>query len=159
MKIRNNTLPRAVGPYGPVHATACDTAGMHGAASGEGRHGELRRDGRGRAAVQRGKQVFMTAGGCARCHYGVALTDINSGVLHSPAEVGQDPAYALRTATKMYRTTPLRGLWNPPQLRGPYFHDGSAGTLAQVVDHYVAVFRLSLSVQQRADLVAYLKTL
>lgn len=111
------------------------------------------------ATIQRGKQVFMGAGGCANCHYGVALSDINAGVLHSPAEVGQDPAYALRTATKLYRTTPLRGLWNPPQLRGPYFHDGSAATLAQVVDHYIAVFALHLSTQQKADLVAYLKTL
>jgi cytochrome c peroxidase len=65
----------------------------------------------------------------------------------------------LRTATKLYRTTPLRGLWNPPQLRGPYFHDGSAATLEQVVDHYAAVFHLSLSAQQKSDLVAYLKTL
>jgi mono/diheme cytochrome c family protein len=111
------------------------------------------------SAAQRGKQVFMGAGGCASCHYGVALSDINSGVLHSPAEVGQDPAYALRTATRLYRTTPLRGLWNPPQLRGPYFHDGSAATLQQVVDHYAAVFHLSLSSQQKSDLVAYLKTL
>ena len=110
-------------------------------------------------AAMRGKQVFMGAGGCASCHYGVALSDINAGVLHSPAEVGQDPAYALRTATKLYRTTPLRGLWNPPQLRGPYFHDGSAATLGEVVDHYVAVFHLSLSAQQKSDLVAYLKTL
>ena len=111
------------------------------------------------AAAQRGKQVFQGAGGCASCHYGVALSDINAGVLHSPSEVGQDPAYALRTATKLYRTTPLRGLWNPPQLRGPYFHDGSAATLEQVVDHYVGVFHLALSPQQKADLVAYLKTL
>jgi mono/diheme cytochrome c family protein len=111
------------------------------------------------AAVQRGKEVFMSVGGCARCHYGVTLSDINAGMLHSPAEVGQDPAYALRTATKLYRTTPLRGLWNPPQLRGPYFHDGSARTLAQVVNHYITVFGLTLSAQQQADLVAYLKTL
>lgn len=111
------------------------------------------------SAIQRGRQVFMGAGGCANCHYGVALSDINAGVLHSPAEVGQDAAYALRTATKLYRTTPLRGLWNPPQLRGPYFHDGSAATLEQVVEHYVTVFHLSLSEQQKADLVTYLKTL
>lgn len=112
-----------------------------------------------RAAVQRGKQVFMGAGRCASCHYGVAYTDDNAGVLHSPAEVGQDPAYALRTATKLYRTTPLRGLWHPPQLRGPYFHDGSAATLEDVVDHYVRQFDLHLSAGQRADLVAFLKTL
>ena len=111
------------------------------------------------SAVQRGKDVFMGAGGCATCHYGVALTDVNDGILHSPASVGQDATYANRTATKMYRTTPLRGLWHPPQLQGPYFHDGSARTLEEVVDHYVTTFGLTLTSQQRTDLVTYLKTL
>jgi mono/diheme cytochrome c family protein len=110
-------------------------------------------------AVRRGRQVFMGAGGCASCHYGVALSDINDGVLHAPAAVGQDPAYALRSATKMYRSTPLRGLWNPPRLDGPYFHDGSAATLEQVVEHYVSHFGLSLTAAQKADLVSFLKTL
>jgi cytochrome c peroxidase len=73
--------------------------------------------------------------------------------------VGQDPAYALRSVTNLYRTTPLRGLWLPPQLKGPYFHDGNAATLAQAVDHYVKLFNLSLTAQQKADLVEYLKTL
>jgi cytochrome c peroxidase len=84
---------------------------------------------------------------------------VNSGRLHTPAEVGHDPAYALRSATKRYRTTPLRGLWHPPQLEGPYFHDGNAATLADAVDHYVRLFTLSLTGQQEADLVEYLKTL
>jgi cytochrome c peroxidase len=65
----------------------------------------------------------------------------------------------MRTATKEYRTTPLRGLWNPPQLTGPYFHDGKAATLEAVVEHYVARFSLSLTAQQKADLVEYLKSL
>jgi cytochrome c peroxidase len=43
-----------------------------------------------------------------------------------------DPAYAMRTATKRYRTTLLRGLWQ----HGPCFHDGSAATLADVVEQY-----------------------
>ena len=75
------------------------------------------------------------------------------------AEVGQDPEYALRSATKLYRTTPLRGLWHPPQLEGPYFHDGKAKTLDDAVDHYVDLFDLELSNQQKRDLVEYLKTL
>jgi len=112
-----------------------------------------------RAAAQRGKHVFMTVGGCASCHYGVALSDVNAGILHAPAEVGQDPQYALRSATRLYRTTPLRGLWHPPQLQGPYFHDGSAATLEDVVEHYVTTRGLVLTAQQRADLVAFLKTL
>ena len=61
--------------------------------------------------------------------------------------------------TKLYRTTPLRGLWHPPQLTGPYFHDGHALTLGAVVDHYVQLQGLTLTPRQRMDLIEYLKTL
>ena len=60
-----------------------------------------------------------------------------------------------RTASKQYRTTPLRGLWQHP----PYFHDGSAKTLGDVVAHYNRVRSLRLSAQQQRDLVEYLKSL
>ena len=66
-----------------------------------------------------------------------------------------DAAYAQRTTTKRYRTTPLRALWQHP----PYFHDGSAATLDDVVTHYDAVLQLQLSEAQRADLAEYLRTL
>ena len=111
------------------------------------------------AAARRGRAVFAGAARCASCHLGGALTDVNAGRLHSPDAVGQDPTYALRTATKLYRTTPLRGLWHPPQLKGPYFHDGGATTLDDVVSHYEQRFDLSLTERQRRDLVEYLKTL
>ena len=111
------------------------------------------------AAAQRGKQVFSGVAKCQQCHLGDALTDVNANRLHAAEEVGQDPAYAQRSVTKKYRTTPLRGLWHPPQLVGPYFHDGKATTLEAVVDHYVAVRGLNLTAQQRLDLVEYLKTL
>jgi hypothetical protein len=111
------------------------------------------------AAARRGRAVFNGAGGCARCHFGVALTDVNAGRLHAPADVGQDGSYAARSVTKLYRSTPLRGLWNPPWLTGPYFHDGSAPTLEDVVQHYVDLFGLELSARQQADLVEYLKSL
>ena len=75
--------------------------------------------------------------------------------LHDPAEVGMDPAYAARTATGKYRTTPLRGLWQ----HAPYFHDGSAPNLLAVVNHYNQLFSLGLSERQKADLVEFLKTL
>jgi hypothetical protein len=111
------------------------------------------------AAAARGKVVFNTTAGCARCHLGNIYSDINANRLHSPDEVGQNGDYALRSVTKLYRTTPLRGLWNPPQLDGPYFHDGSAATLTTVVDHYIAKFGLSLTTRQKTDLVEFLKTL
>jgi mono/diheme cytochrome c family protein len=105
------------------------------------------------AAAERGKILFGAS--CAACHIDNNLTDNNEGVLHAPAETGMDAAYALRTAQKAYRTTPLRGL----QHHAPYFHDGSAETLADVVAHYDRVKNLALTPEQHADLVEYLKSL
>ena len=51
-----------------------------------------------------------------------------------------DPLYASRSATGLYRTTPLRALATHP----PYFHDGSAPDLRAVVEHYNRVLGLSL---------------
>jgi len=110
-------------------------------------------------AAKRGRALFEGQAGCARCHLGSTYTDVNAGRLYTPAEDGQDPAYAERSATKLYRTTPLRGLWHPPQLMGPYFHDGNAGSLEEAVDHYVQHFGLSLTPRERADIVEFLKTL
>jgi len=64
-------------------------------------------------------------------------------------------AYAARTTKKAYRTTPLRGLRFHP----PYFHDGSAASLKDVVNHYDTVRRLQLTAHQKRDLAEYLKSL
>jgi cytochrome c peroxidase len=76
-------------------------------------------------------------------------------VLHRPDEVGTEAVYASRSATRLYRTTPLRGLVFHP----PYFHDGSAPDLLSVVNHYDRHFGLNLTDAQKADLVEYLKSL
>ncbi|MHB8947069.1 MAG: c-type cytochrome [Bacillota bacterium] len=49
----------------------------------------------------------------------------------------------------------LRGVWAV----APYFHDGSAKTLRQVVDHYDKQFKLGLSASEKRDLVEFLKSL
>ena len=105
------------------------------------------------AAADRGRGVFDRS--CASCHVGGSGTDNNTGKLHAPKETGVDGAYAERTASKAYRTTPLRGLWQ----HAPYFHDGSAATLADVVAHYNKVRTLGLTADQQRDLVEYLKSL
>ena len=105
------------------------------------------------AAAGRGRALFARS--CTSCHVGVTGTDNNAGKLHAPAETGVDGAYAARTATKAYRTTPLRALWQ----HAPYFHDGSAATLADVVAHYNAARKLGLTAAQQHDLVEYLKSL
>ena len=111
------------------------------------------------AAAARGEKVFRQEGGCARCHQGTIYSDINANRLHDPDDVGQPDSYVNRSVTKQLRATPLRGLWNPPQLDGPYFHRGTAPTLEAVVNHYVTQFNLSLTARQKADLVEFLKTL
>jgi mono/diheme cytochrome c family protein len=106
------------------------------------------------AAAERGRSVFEGQGQCATCHSGETFTDANT-LLHEPSEVPTDPTHAERSATQMYRTTPLRGVWQHP----PYFHDGSATTLADVVERYDAASGLGLTAEQKADLVEYLKSL
>jgi hypothetical protein len=112
-------------------------------------------------AANRGRQLFRGAAGCSTCHTGATLTDVLEGrdnttpLLHAAAETGMDDRYAQRSATGLYRTTPLRGLLQHP----PYFHDGSAADLMAVVNHYDAFFGLQLTADQKADLVEYLKSL
>lgn len=112
-------------------------------------------------AAERGRLVFNGAANCASCHVPPTYTDVLTGpdpsvpLLHAPSDTGMEPVYASRSATGLYRTTPLRALWQHP----PYFHDGSAPTLEAVVDHYVSVFGLVLTEQQQADLVQFLKSL
>src|SRR3546814_10942278 len=81
------------------------------------------------AQAQRG-QVLFKAKGCANCHSGPYFTDANER-LHLPtASAATDTLYVTRSATGMYRTTPLRRLWQHP----PNFHDGSAGLLDDVAE-------------------------
>ena len=113
-----------------------------------------------KSAAKRGEDVFQQVG-CATCHVPPTYTDVlNNAItgqpfLHTPSEVGQDPAYAQRSVTGLYRTTPLRGLWQ----HAPYFHDGSAPDLAAVVSHYELLLGFTLSPQQRTDLIEFLKSL
>ena len=112
------------------------------------------------AAAARGQQVFEGVGRCATCHSGPKFTDANERlhpVSDSVAEPEPNgaPSYAARSATKEYRTSPLRGVWQ----HAPYFHNGSAPTLDAVVQAYNARLGLGLSASQMADLVQYLKSL
>jgi hypothetical protein len=106
------------------------------------------------AAAKRGEAVFRGKGQCDSCHEGETFTDAGKR-LHAADETGVDPLYATRSATGLYRTTPLRGLQQHP----PYFHDGSQPTLAAVVQHYDTVLELGLTGKEKRDLTQYLKSL
>ena len=112
------------------------------------------------AAAARGEQLFNGQAQCSSCHSGPKFTDANSR-LHDPSEVVSEPepdgapGYASRSATKMYRTAPLEGIWQHP----PYFHNGMAATLSDVVTLYNDRKSLGLDEDQQSDLVEYLKSL
>ncbi|WP_020651491.1 c-type cytochrome [Massilia niastensis] len=111
-------------------------------------------------AAARGRLLFNGKGTCLSCHSGPKFTDANER-LHEVSEVvsepepGGAPSYASRSATKKYRTAPLRGLWQHP----PYFHNGTAATPEDVVKTYNERKALGLSPQEVADLAQYLKSL
>ena len=108
-------------------------------------------------AASRGKILFSGKAQCATCHNGPLFTDVtNGGMLHpQDASVATDKEYVKRSATKQWRVTPLKGIWQHP----PYFHDGSAPTLADVVAKYNQVRDLKLNTAEKSDLTEYLKSL
>jgi cytochrome c peroxidase len=84
-----------------------------------------------------------------------AVTPINKGSSIQTT----DPARALSTGkcADIGKTKGpiLRGL----DARAPYFHNGSAATLLDVLNFYEQRFNLGLTVQQKSDLVAFLRSL
>ncbi len=109
---------------------------------------------------------------------GIADPPVNAdGTNVSGLHVGDMPVYTLRhkvTGAVKVVTDPGRALitgkWNDiarfkgPILRGlagraPYFHNGAAATLADVVGFYDRRFSLNLTPQQKDDLVAFLRSL
>jgi len=107
-------------------------------------------------AASRGKAVFEGKGKCATCHVPPLFTEPGNN-LHTPAEIGVDAFQADRSPTHMYRTAPLAGLWSHE--KGGFYHDGRFATLNDVVVHYTALLKLTLTDRERDDLIEYLKSL
>ncbi len=125
-------------------------------------------------------------GTCGTCHstpnvgdHSVALA-INIGVadLTSPLDVSYLPVITLQNKVNPleFKTTTdpgralITGLWKDvgkvkgPVLRGlasraPYFHNGSARSLADVLEFYDQRFLIGFSSQEKQDLIAFLNTL
>jgi cytochrome c peroxidase len=88
----------------------------------------------------RGYQVFTDAnkGNCAVCHSAPNFTDNGFHNIGLAAGAGEADAgrFAIRKVASMkgaFKTPSLRDI----ELTAPYFHDGAATTLRDVVDHYV----------------------
>jgi cytochrome c peroxidase len=106
-----------------------------------------------------------------------APLNIGVGDLTSPLNVSYLPVFTLQnnaTGAMVQTTDPGRalitGLWadigkvKGPILRGlaaraPYFHNGSASSLRDVVTFYDQRFNVGFSDQEKADLIAFLSSL
>jgi hypothetical protein len=108
------------------------------------------------AAAKRGEALFNGRAQCATCHVPPTFTEPGNN-LHAPSEIGVDAFQADRSPTHMYRTAPLAGLWS--HQKSGFYHDGRFATLNDVVEHYNGVFRLTLSAEEKRELVEYLKSL
>ncbi|MBZ5554198.1 MAG: hypothetical protein LAO21_15890 [Acidobacteriia bacterium] len=109
-----------------------------------------------KSAAAQGKAIFNGKGKCSECHVPPLFTEPGNN-LHAPTEIGVDSFQADRSPTHMYRTAPLAGLWS--HAKGGFYHDGRFAALRDVVEHYNQLFSLSLSEQEKKDLVEYLKSL
>ena len=120
------------------------------------------------ASAKRGFDVFEGKANCAACHQGFNFTDngFHNIGLKGATDAGR---YELRKLPR------LRGAMKTPTLRdvaltAPYMHNGMYRTLEEVVEHYdrggdvkdnldPEVKPLNLTAQERADLVAFMRSL
>lgn len=119
-------------------------------------------------AERRGFDLFTGKAGCVLCHAGWRFTDDR---FHDIGLPGRD-----RGRADVEGGTPGQIAFKTPGLRevartAPYMHDGSLPTLDAVLVHYAGGFvarptlatnmnrRLRLTVQEKADLIAFLKAL
>jgi cytochrome c peroxidase len=114
-------------------------------------------------AELRGEEVFVGKGGCIACHGGPQFTD---NQIHNTQVPQVDVPQLGRGNDPGSKSIP--GGFNTPQLRdlrntAPYMHNGVFDTLEKVVDFYdanpVTGGPLRLTAAEKADLIAYLKTL
>lgn len=104
----------------------------------------------------RGEELFNGKAECASCHVPPLFSEPGYG-LHTAEEMGVDDFQSSRSPAQGYRTAPLAGLWT--HMDGGFYHDGRFATLEEVIGHYNVLFGLSLSQEEIADLVEYLKSI
>jgi cytochrome c peroxidase len=78
-----------------------------------------------------------------------------TGIVTQVSDIGRAMVTGKCADIGKFKGPILRGLSG----RAPYFHNGSAATLDDVVDFYNTRFNLNLSQRDKDDLVAFLKTL
>ena len=119
-------------------------------------------------SAKRGFVLFNEKANCAVCHSGWRFTDDgfhNIGI--GDDDVGRAKVLDFEILRHAFKTPTLRNI----DLRAPYFHDGSAATLEDVIELYdkggnkdspslsSEVRQLNLTGREKKDLVNFLKTL
>jgi cytochrome c peroxidase len=108
------------------------------------------------ASEMRGQDIFFGKGQCAICHAPPYYTDNlmhNLKVERFFKEVTINGRKA--SADGPIKTFPLRGIKDSP----PYLHDDRLLTLEDTVEFFNLVLELKLSVQEKQDLVTFLRVL
>ena len=123
--------------------------------------------------VRQGKDIFDNVANCAACHSGPNFTDNEfHDIGRTPNEV-EPGVFDLGKGGVTLRASDERKFKTPTLINisetAPYFHDGSAATLMEVVEHYEKggdtdthspdVRVLDLGPNQLSALVAYLESL
>lgn len=119
-------------------------------------------------AAQRGQKLFFGKAHCSACHAGPNFTDnsfhnIGVGMNQKDFDKGRAEISKLSGDTGAFKTPTLREIART----APYFHDGSAQTLADVIDHYAKggipnewldeeIFSIKIAPDEKADLVKFL---
>jgi len=107
-------------------------------------------------AETRGQALFFGKAKCGTCHAAPYYTD---NLMHN---LQTERFYKPRTINGMMASTdgpiktfPLRGIKDSP----PYMHDGRLLTLEDTVEFFNLISEVNLTTQEKADLVAFLRTL
>ena len=107
-------------------------------------------------AAERGKLIFNGKATCASCHVPPLFTEPGWNT-HKPEDIGIDNFQSERSPDHSYVTPSLKGLWAHSK-RG-FYHDGRFADLMSVVNHYDNFLKLSLTPQEKGDLIEYIKSL
>ncbi len=123
-------------------------------------------------SAKRGAELFTGEAGCGSCHSGVLFTDMK----YHNVGIGMDADEPDLGRHRVTEEDVDRGAFKTPSLRdisksAPYFHNGSVATLEEAVELMVSggidnphidrenIQPKDLSDEQKADLVAFLKSL
>jgi cytochrome c peroxidase len=111
---------------------------------------------RASAGELRGQQLFFGKARCAECHPGPYYTD--NSMHNLQAERFYKPHTIngmMASADGPIKTFPLRGVKDTP----PYLHDGRLLTLDDTVEFFNLILELQLTQAEKADLLAFMRTL